>query len=159
MLKRCVRAGAIGFTAAVLAFVAVACGGDDEDDGGDGATPAGTTAAATAAPTTDSAGGDGGGEQVTPVGITAQDFEFEADVETVEAESVIAVKFTNAGSAPHTVNFYTDDEYSDPIPGAESGQVSAGGSVDFTFEALASGTMFYRCEVHPTQMQGGLAVE
>lgn len=158
MLRRISVAG-VGLAVVVLAFGAVACGGDDEDEDGDGATPAGTAAAATVAPTTDSESNDGGGEEVIPVDITAQDFEFQADVETIEAEAVIAVSFTNAGSAPHTVNFYTDEEYSDPIPGAESGQISGGGSVNFTFEAPASGTVFYRCEVHPTQMQGGLAVE
>ena len=159
MLKRVLTAAIIGALATVLAFGAIACGGDDEDEDGDGATPAGTTAAATAAPSTDSESNDGGGEEVIPVDITAQDFEFEADVTTIEAEAVIAVSFTNAGSAPHTVNFYTDEEYSEAIPGAESGQISAGGSTNFTFEAPESGTAFYRCEVHPTQMQGGLAVE
>ena len=84
--------------------------------------PQGTTAAATAAPTTDSESSDGGGDEFTAVGITALDFEFEADVTTVEAESVIAVNFTNARSAPHTVNFYTDEEYSEAIPGRGVGQ-------------------------------------
>jgi plastocyanin len=140
-------------------LVAGACGGDDEDEDGGAATPAETTVAATAAPTTDAGGGDGGEAEVIPVDITAQDFEFEADVTTVAPEAVIAVTFTNDGSAPHTVNFYSDEEYSEAIPAAESGQVSGGESVNFTFEALASGTMYYRCEVHPQQMQGGLAIE
>jgi plastocyanin len=145
-----------GILAAALVLGAGACGGDDDDESDSDAEP---TSAATTASTTTSGGGDGGSEEVIPVDIIAQDFEFQADVETVAPDSVIAVSFTNNGSAPHTVNFYTDEEYSDPIPGAESGQISAGGSVNFTFESPESGTAYYRCEVHPTQMQGGLAVE
>jgi plastocyanin len=149
--------------ALVMSFAFVACGDDDDDDGDAGGPAAGITEAATQAvdtpaadtPAAETPAGDG----VENLTVTAADFSFSADISSVAPGSVVEVAFTNSGSAPHTLTFYTDAEYTDAIPGGDSDRVSGGGSVNFTFEAPEDGTGFYRCEVHPAQMMGELAVE
>lgn len=134
--------------ASVLVSGAVAaCGGDDEDDGG-GATdaPAATTPA-----------GDGGGD-VNTVTVEGKDFSFDPTTFTVTAGEEVSVVLDNTGSAPHTLNVYTDEEYTAPVDGAESGNVSGGevGEFKATFEA---GEYYFRCEVHPGQMTGEFEAE
>lgn len=158
----------LGITAC-LGIALVACGGDDENKAG-GTTPAagsttaaptkaaGTTpsaASTTAAPTT--AAGSGSGTEA--LSVTAKDFSFALDKSSVTKGSQVDVAFENQGSAPHTINFYTDEAYTKPIADAESGRVSGGGSKAFTFTAPADGTAaYYRCEVHPAQMQGEITL-
>jgi plastocyanin len=175
----------LGITAC-LGIALVACGGDDDENTAGGTTPpagsttaaptkaAGTTPAAvptTAAPTKAAAttptaastaaaptAADSSGTEA--LSVAAKDFSFALDKGSVKKGSQVDVAFENQGSAPHTINFYTDEAYTKPIADAESGSVSGGGSKAFTFTAPADGTAaYYRCEVHPTQMTGELALD
>jgi|CXWL01.1.fsa_nt_gi plastocyanin len=141
----------LGITAC-LGIALVACGGDDDENKAGGTTPpAGST---TAAPT--KAAGDSESGALT---VAAKDFSFALDKTSVKKGSQVDVAFENQGSAPHTINFYTDEAYTKPIADAESGRVSGGGSKAFTFTAPADGTAaYYRCEVHPAQMQGEITL-
>lgn len=153
-----VRIAAVGL--ALAGLVGAACGGDDDDDNGGSNTPAATTAA-TRAPTsaaTQSSGGD-----TTPSGeagrlaVTAVDFSFTLDADSLPTGSVL-LTLTNDGSAPHSISFYTDEEYTDLVGGTE--RVAAGGSGSASIVvADDSDELYYRCEVHPTQMQGEIEVE
>lgn len=134
-------------TIAVLAALsagAIACG-DDDDDSSSG-DDAGTEATATLA-------ADGGG---TTVDITATDFAFDKTSFTVPAGEEINFALTNDGSAPHTFTVYTDEEYTDPVDVDVRTDAGASGSDSGTFEA---GEYYYRCEIHPTQMQGEFTAE
>ena len=140
----------LGITAC-LGIALVACGGDDENKAGGTTPPAGST---TAAPT--KAADSSGTEALS---VTAKDFSFALDKSSVKKGSQVDVALENQGSAPHTINFYTDEAYTKPIADAESGRVSGGGSKAFTFTAPADGTAaYYRCEVHPAQMQGEITL-
>ncbi len=165
-MKRRLVLGAM-LTATLIAGTAlVACGGDDDDDGGDGDAPTAVSTQPAAAtepaseatePATDAT--EPAGDGVENLSVTASDFSFDANLTSVSAGAVVEVAFSNSGSAPHTLTFYTDAEHTDAIPGGDSDQVAGGGSVNFTFEAPESGSAFYRCEVHPAQMEGELTIE
>lgn len=156
-----------------MGFALAACGGDDDDEDGSDVTPgavstqpaSATEPASTAEPTAEATEPEGdatepAGDGVDNISVTAADFSFSTDAESVAPGSVVMVAFSNTGSAPHTLTFYADEEYTEAIPAGDSGQVSGGSSVNFTFEAPESGDdVYYRCEVHPAQMQGELAVE
>lgn len=130
---------------ALLAVVAVAACGDDEKDSG-GSTTAATTPAGD---------GDGGAQEIT---ITAKDFSFspiESDVRAGEA----TVTLDNTGEATHTMTVYTDEEYTEVVDGADTGNVAAGETGQFTTAFEDGAEYFFRCEIHPTQMTGELTVE
>ena len=137
--------------AAALSIAFVACGSDDDDGGGDGDT--------TPAASVTEAGGDGGaGSQA--ISVTAKDFSLSLDKTSVEKGATVEVQMANQGSAPHTITFYADEDYADPVPSADSGQVSGGASTTFSFTAPGDGDdLYYRCEVHPSQMKGELGME
>jgi plastocyanin len=149
---------------ASFAFIVSACGDDDDDDSGD-STPAVSqpTTAATRAPTsaaTESGGGDetpAGGGGAGTLAVTAQDFSFSLDADSIPTGSVL-VTLTNEGAAPHTITFYTDEEYTDQVGGTE--RVAAGGSGSASLVVPDDADeLYYRCEVHPTQMEGEIEVE
>jgi plastocyanin len=134
------RYAALLAAAALLALGAAACGGDD-DDGDDGDSAAATQPA-----------GDGG------VTVTATDFSFSpAEVEATAGEA-LSLTLQNDGSAPHTLTVYSDEEYTTEVAGADTGQVNGGESGDFEVTFDAAGDYYFRCEVHPSQMQGEIVV-
>lgn len=141
--------------ASVLAVGAVACGDDDDD--GDAATPtraaataAGTAAASPTPAVTEPAGG-------AVLEVTAADFSF-APAELTAAAGSVTVSLTNSGAAPHTLTLYSDAAFTQQVDGADTGQVSGGGSGEFTVDLEAAAYVF-RCLVHPSAMQGSLTVE
>jgi plastocyanin len=131
----------------LVAAVAVsACGSDDEMK--DGSAAPATTAPAAA---TDDAG--------DVVQVEARDFAFvPTELEATEGDP-ITVEVTNAGSAPHTLTVYADEEFTEAVEGADTESISGGGSGDFTTTFEAAGKYFFRCEIHPGQMQGELTVQ
>jgi len=126
----------------LLLIGAVAACSDDDDDG-DAGEPAATTAPAASS-------GDS-------VSVEAKDFSFDPTSFTVAAGEEVTVTLNNTGNAGHTLTVYTDEEYSDPVDGAET-SVNAGETGEFkaTFEG---GEYYFRCEVHPSQMTGTLEAE
>jgi len=124
----------------LLAAVAVAaCGGDDDADSGGGAT----TAAA--------------GPDV--ISVVAADFSFDPiELEGTEGDP-ITVEVTNAGIAPHTLTVYGDEEFTEAVVGADTGRISGGGTGEFTTTFAEAGKYFFRCQLHPGQMQGELIIQ
>jgi plastocyanin len=155
---------ALGTSMLAVAAGLMACGDDDDGDDGDGGAPAVTRPAGAASPVageptaggaapTAAAGGDA-------IGVTATDFQFTPDTFVAPAGEAVTVQLVNGGSAPHTLTVYADAEYTEPVEGADTGRVSGGGaegSFEVTFDA--AGERFFRCEVHPGQMQGTITVQ
>jgi hypothetical protein len=57
---------------------------------------------------------------------------------------------------------YSDAGYSSAVAGADTDIITAGGSGGFTLTSAAIGgatQLFFRCEVHPAQMEGTISVE
>ncbi|MDP9237811.1 MAG: plastocyanin/azurin family copper-binding protein [Chloroflexota bacterium] len=142
--------------AAVLVGSTVACGGGTSNADKTStavAKPAGNaTAATTKQASTSSAGG--AQKQLT---ITAMDFSFSAPELSVSKGDTIAITFKNGGSATHTLTFYSDAEHTKAIPGADTGSVSGGATK--TLSVTADKGLYYRCNIHPTQMMGEIEIQ
>ncbi len=179
------RMAAIAAGLLVLTLAAVACGGDGDDNGdeGDATQPAATstravatapppepteapeateevkatetsapapTATATTAPTVDA------------LTVNAGDFAFNPNALSVDGANDTAITLNNTGGAPHSMKIYRDAGYGDAVAGADTDLVSAGasGSLTLTSTNIGAATqLFFRCEVHPSQMEGTIAVE
>jgi len=91
------------------------------------------------------------------VTVEGKDFSFDPTTFTVAAGEEVTVTLNNTGNARHTLTVYTDEEYSDPVDGAET-SVNARDTGEFkaTFEG---GEYYFRCEVHPGQMTGTFEAE
>jgi plastocyanin len=132
----------------LLAAAVVACGDDDESSNGD-ITPGSTE---TEGPT------DVGGEPSEEVSVELADFSFDPEVFSVPAGTEVKIDVENTGEQAHTLTVYEDEEYTTAVEGADTGQVEGGADGEFnaTFEA---GEYYFRCENHPTQMEGELTAE
>jgi len=113
------------------------------------------TSSATGVRTTSAAGG---GAQATTIDLTAQNIKFDKNTITVPAGATVTVNFNNKDSGvPHTFSVYTDSSASTTI--FKGQQVSGPGTTTYTFTAPSTpGTYFFRCDVHPTQMNGQFIV-
>jgi len=148
-------------TAAILLLIlalGVAACGDDDDDTGDGGTDATATedtgdGGADATATEDAGGDDGGDGGVTFVEVDAADFSFLPNALDVDAGIDLTFVLSNADSAPHTLTVYSDADFTEAVVGADTGNVP-GGTVGEFVTTLDAGGYFFRCEVHPSQMQG-----
>ncbi len=135
--------------AAAAAIFTVACGGGGGYGGSSTKQPA--TGASSQTP------GAGGGQQ--PIGVTARDFAFSPDKITATKGQTLTVTFKNSGPSTHTFTVYSDANYTTKVSGADSGRVNAGGSTTVTISVpMNGGALYFRCEVHPTQMQGQISV-
>ena len=150
----------IAMLGVLLSAFAVACG----DDGGDESNGDSPTATEAAAPTeTPPASADGTstagptGDGANALTITAQDFSFDPSDPTAKAGTT-SVTFENEGSFSHTLTFYSDEARTTPIEGADTGSVSSGSSAGFDV-TLDAGTVYFQCDIHPSQMQGTIEVE
>jgi plastocyanin len=145
----------------VLLVALVAACGDDDESGTNGdsaatATEDGGTPEATEEETEGPT--DAGGEPSEEVTVELDDFSFDPDSFTVTAGTEVKIDVENVGAAPHTLTVYSDEEYTEPVDGADTGQVEGGEDGEF-FATFDAGEYFFRCEVHPTQMEGTLTAE
>jgi plastocyanin len=120
-----------------LAAVLAACSGTSAAPGTD--SPAASPAPA--------------GDAVT---VTAKDLKFSQTEITVPADRAFDLVFDNQEGAPHNVAIYADSSASAKISVGDifSGPAQKRQSVP----ALAGGTYFFRCDVHP-DMKGSLVAE
>ncbi len=150
--------------AGVFALGVAACGGDDDENtaAATATRPAAATSAPTTAVTAAVTAGATAAAATTAVGtgaatITASDFKYAEQDVTTKAGSV-KLTLNNTGSAPHTLTLYTDAGYTKRVDGGDTGRVVGGGTGEVTVD-LAAGQYFFRCEVHPSPMQGELTAE
>ena len=120
-----------------LAAVLAACSGASANPG-------------TASPTTST---PPSGDVVT---ITAKDLKFGQSDVTVPADTAFDLVFDNQEGAPHNVAIYTDASASSKV---SVGEIFSGPAQKAqTVPALAAGSYFFRCDVHP-DMQGTIVAE
>jgi len=143
---------AIPIGALLLAAAAVGCSGGTSNADKTATAAAKGGANPTSAATKAASGSPASGGTSKQTTITAKDFSFSAEDVTVSKGDTVAITFKNGGSATHTLTFYTDDAYKNPIAGADTGNVNAGGTKALTVKADIG--LYYRCNIHPTQMKG-----
>ncbi len=144
---RVLRIAILVLAATALSGLLVACGGGEEESGASPTKTAARSPSATAA----------GGAQTTEV--KAKDFSFDpAKFEATKGKPV-TVKLTNAGAASHTLTVYTDEDYTTPVEGADTDTISPGAKGEFTVTFDKAADYYFRCEIHPTQMQGEIEVK
>jgi len=139
------RRGTLVMAAAVVAALAFACGGDDDPE----PTPTPTVVAGTPDPS-----------RPTPappiqalVSIEAKDRAFEPTSILAPVGIVVRLTLANLDDTPHTLTVYADEDFLEPLPNGDTGEVGEGAiaKLDLTFE---EGEYYYRCEIHPDDMQG-----
>lgn len=136
----------LGAVLAVVALLAVACGGDSDPPGpaADGATaPASTDPGA--APRS---GGGGGG---TTLELSAENVAFSASSLEADAGEVTIRFANNDDGVPHNLHVTGGgvDDRTDIEPGPVDQRLAL---------TLPRGTYTYVCDVHPQQMTGRLAI-
>lgn len=97
----------------------------------------------------------GNGEPVT-LQLVAENISFDQDTLTVPAGAQVTIEFENRDALPHNFSLYETDAAEEAI---FQGEIM---SQDTTYEFQAPdepGTHFFRCDPHPTQMQGQFVVE
>ena len=97
--------------------------------------------------------------QSVTVDLVAENIAFDKSTITVPAGARVTVNFNNRDSGvPHNFAVYETEAAEKVI---FRGQIVTGlAKTEYTFDAPAvSGTYFFRCDIHPTQMTGQLIVE
>ena len=143
----------IGVLALALAAVGCGSGTSNADKTATAAAKGGANPTAVASKASSGSPASGGASKQTT--ITAKDFSFSADGVSVSKGDTVAITFKNSGSATHTLTFYTDDAFTNAIAGADTGNVSGGGTKALSVKADAG--LYYRCNIHPAQMKGEIA--
>jgi plastocyanin len=121
-----------------LATVALAAAACSSADAGGPTVPASAAPVDTNAPT-----------------ITAKDLKFGQSEVPVPAGKAFTLTFTNQEGAPHNVAIYSDSSAAQNL---FRGEVFSNGSKAYSVPALAAGTYFFRCDVHP-DMQGTITAK
>ncbi len=85
--------------------------------------------------------------------ISAKDLKFSTSTLTAPADKPFEIAFDNQESAPHNVAIYGDSSVTEVVFGSDP--FSGPAVVTYDVPALAPGTYFFRCDVHP-DMSGEL---
>jgi plastocyanin len=110
----------------------------------------GSSVPGTASP---SASGGLTGDNVT---ILARDLKFDTTEITVPADEAFDLVLDNEDSAPHNVAIYADSSAATKV---SVGDIFSGPAQKIqSVPALAAGTYFFRCDVHP-DMKGSIVAE
>ena len=165
MRKRSIIIGTAGLLVACM--LAWSCGGTSSSDktasavAGRAASPAsaatsGTTPAASGSAAASSPPAGGG----TAITVTARDFELGPDEIAASKGETLNIMFSNQGGTAHTFSVFSDEAYTTPFPGADTGQVAAGDTKQLSLTVPAdSGDSYFRCNIHPAQMKGEISIE
>lgn len=82
--------------------------------------------------------------------VEAVDFQFATRRFQLRQGQAATVELQNGGSTQHSFKAYLDDEYKQPLQGAEIPPVDAGKSATTALNPPeATKELFFRCEVHP----------
>jgi plastocyanin len=145
--------------AILLLLVATVACGDDEIDTGSPTSAAATETQDDESPraTADDSPGPTGGLD-DEVQVQAADFSFAPASFAVPAGVPVKIEVRNAGAVMHTLTVYSDAEFTTLVPGADTDNIEADedASIETTFDA---GEYFFRCDIHPSRMQGDLTAE
>ena len=78
--------------------------------------------------------------------VTADQLKFDKAEVQVPAGKPFQLTFTNEESAPHNVAIYTDSSASQSL---FQGEIFSSATKVYEVPALAAGSYFFRCDVHP----------
>jgi len=134
----------------------IGCGGGDDE----GASPSRTVAAASSpSPTkaTTSSPESTQASQSDTIEVTVKEFSFTPDNFEVPQGKPVTVKVTDTGLSLHTLTVFKDAVFTDPVSGADVA-VSPTQPAEFTVTFDEAGTLYFRCGIHPAQMQGEITV-
>ena len=116
-------------------------------------------AAAACSPATAAPSGQPSSQPSAPAGdaitISAKDLKFSTAELVVPADEAFTLRFDNQEAPPHNVAIYTDESASQSI---YVGEIFSSGSRDYAVPAMAAGSYFFRCDVHP-DMKGTVVAE
>jgi plastocyanin len=87
--------------------------------------------------------------------ITARDLAFSTGTLSAPADAPFQIAFDNQEGAPHNVAIYRDSSATERVFGSDP--FSGPAVVAYDVPALAAGTYYFRCDVHP-DMAGELSV-
>jgi plastocyanin len=87
--------------------------------------------------------------------IVAKDMKFSPASVEVKAGQNVTLHFDNQDAAPHNVAIYADKSAAQKV---SIGEIVSSKKVDQVVPALAAGTYFFRCDVHP-DMQGEIVAK
>jgi plastocyanin len=92
------------------------------------------------------------------IAIAAKDLKFSVSCMRAPSGKAFTVRLTNNDGLPHEVAIYRDAGFSDVIvkPDPFSGP---GVTKDVQVPALAAGTYYFNCIIHPADMKGTLVVQ
>lgn len=98
-------------------------------------------------------------EVSAPTIVVAQSIAFDTDEITLPAGTPTPIIFENQDAGiPHNLSIYRNEDYTDPV--YEPGQPFPGpGEETYEIPPLEPGTYYFRCDVHPTTMEGTVVVE
>ena len=104
---------------------------------------------ATAGPSPSASASGGGGAPGTKITITAVGIQFTPTQLTVAANQPLTITFDNRDSVQHNIAIFAGSDASAPV--VFRGTVFAGPkAMDYAVPALASGSYYFHCDVHPT---------
>ena len=156
------QAGRLSLLAAgaLAAVVLTACGG-----GNGGSNGLGSSTSAPASPGAAAAGGGsggGGGAACSPKGtslkVTAKSLSFDTKCLAAPANTPFTLAFTNSdGGVQHNVAIYTNSSGTTNL--FRGSIVTGPKTATYHVPALKPGTYYFRCDIHPTQMNGTFAVK
>ncbi len=118
------------------------------------ATPSGSTPT-TPPPTSTPSGGGSSGATAT---LGAKNLQFSVSTLTLPAGQAVTLTFTNNDAGvPHNLSIYSDAAYTANV--FKGDLVTGPASGTYNIPALAAGTYYFRCDVHPATMVGTVTVK
>ncbi len=86
--------------------------------------------------------------------------QFDRSTITVAGGGPITVNVSNRDTGvAHNFAVYTDSTAARALPGAVGNNCAAPCSFSLSFEAPSPGTYFFRCDIHPADMNGAFIVQ
>ena len=127
----------IGAGVIALALVAAACGSKS--------TPSPSASTASCTP------------NGTSLSETAQNIAFDSGNLCAPANQAFTIAFDNMDAGTqHNIEIFKDQAMTQSV--FKGDIVTGPASVDYSVPSLAAGTYHFRCDIHPTQMQGVLII-
>lgn len=128
-----------------------------------GATGAATSSAAAASASSAAAGGGGGqAASCSPSGtslkISAKNIKFDKSCLAAPAGKAFTITFDNKDSGvPHNVDIFTNSSATKSL--FKGSTITGPKTTTYKVPALKAGTYYFRCDIHPTQMNGTFVVK